>query len=67
MRLQSLLQRNAEIAYASFSVVGRAAEEDPTIAQDVVTRSMVRSAHEYARALARDWDVVAEPDLAARR
>ncbi len=60
-RLEPLLARSARIALLSFMAVERAAAAHPQLAPDEVARSMVRSAHQMAIALRRDW-----PDAAVR-
>lgn len=54
-RLEPLLARSARIALVSFVVVERAVAMDRRLAPDPVTAYMVRSAHQMANLLRRDW------------
>jgi hypothetical protein len=53
--LEPLLEPHAELAYYIFTTIHRAAADDPSLARDVVTQYMVRSAGQLAGALRHRW------------
>lgn len=53
--LEPLLEPHAELAYFVFTTIHRAADEDPSLTPDVVTRHMARSSRELAAALRHRW------------
>jgi hypothetical protein len=55
--LDRLLEPHAQLAYSIFTGLERVAASDPRLAQDVVIRYMVRSAHELALQLQRSWSI----------
>jgi hypothetical protein len=60
--LEQLLEPHAEIAHMMFSAIERAARNDPRIADDVVTRNMVRSAQSLAALLRRNGAILRDSD-----
>lgn len=67
--LETLLEPPARLAWTAFDLVDRVVAEDPTLAPDVVTQTMVRSARAQAAMLSADWGFSREeselPRLAA--
>lgn len=53
--LEGQLREQARLAWIAFTIVERAAADDPAMAPDEVTRNMVRAARVMARQLAKSW------------
>jgi hypothetical protein len=60
--LEAALEPHAKLAYMICIGIERAVANDPDLAPDVVTRYMVRSAHELAAALRQRWRIPGSDD-----
>ncbi len=62
-QLEPTLVEPAKLAWTAFALIDQVVAEDPSMAPDVVTKNMVKSARQLAAILAREWSFEEEqPD-----